>query len=73
MRAAAEARGTSISDLVRSLVSRELAPAEAGLVPTSNSTSGRPSIGQGIFWEVGQTSFDAQRANGTIVTASYTH
>jgi len=73
LRAAAEARGTSVSDLVRSLVSRELNASEPIVIPTSNSASGRRSIGQGVFWHVPQSGQESGGSNGTVVTASYTH
>lgn len=72
LRAAAEARGTSVSDLVRSLVSRELASPALQSVTTSNATSVRPSIGQGIFWQVADAAAERGSPSGFIVTTPCT-
>ena len=67
LRGLAESRGTSVSDVIRSIVAREVAPPQAPIA-TSSAASRPAVIGQGVFW---RTSEEPSRS-GTISTSTMT-
>lgn len=69
LRQYAEAHGTSVSDLVRSLVHREVTPQVRSTASVTTTTvSIAHSIGQGIFWDVSLKNTDS---GGTVTICGY--
>lgn len=54
LRHAADERGTSVSDLVRAVVLREVSDEPAIGAPAISSTASTPDAWRGPFWDVGE-------------------
>ncbi len=72
LRAAADARGTSVSDMVRALVAKELAPTarSARLAVTASGQPASSAVGQGVFWQAQPVTGGSRGTPGGLVTTS---
>ncbi|GAB2457420.1 ribbon-helix-helix domain-containing protein [Xylanimonas ulmi] len=70
LRVAAEARGTGVSELVRSMVAKELSPSPSPRGATTSGQSAPATVGQGVFWQMGTGG--ATASGGRITTTSPT-
>ncbi|GEL47390.1 hypothetical protein CHO01_25060 [Cellulomonas hominis] len=74
LRAAADARGTSVSDMVRALVAKELAPTarSARLAVTASGQPASSAVGQGVFWQAQPVTGSRGTPGGLVTTSSLT-
>ncbi len=69
LRELAEARGSSVSDLIRTVVMREVAPRTAATPssPTTTSSGTRPE--EGFFWQVSEAEATSDGAGNLTLRA----